>query len=302
MSDKEAAALHSRTMKEAIKELGVVDGLTDAGSFFMKKSEMILRTRTALASIINSRQILGPEITKDMAFNDPIILNIARKSVKASQFVYHATQRPNFSNTNLGRIMTRFHPYAWNSIGRRIDIYSEGANQKIWNNEVKKKRANNQFTMDIFALAMANIFASSIFEYALSPPMSWMQDTAQLIFGDEEMRDRAFFSQYPHPSLAPLAIVTPPVSRFILPPLTAMINGNYDKFWNYQFHTYFPFGRLSKDVYRTIKSPAMAPDFLTGLPLHKVHAYARDYFNSEELDDILAELREKNRKLEQKDN
>ena len=302
MSDKEAAALHSRTMKEAIDELGVIEGLTDAGSFFMKKSEMILRTRTALASIVNSRQILGPEITKDMAFNDPIILNIARQSVKASQFVYHATQRPNFSNTNLGRIMTRFHPYAWNSIGRRIDIYSEGANQKIWNNEVKKKRANNQFTMDIFALAMANIFASSIFEYALSPPMSWMQDTAQLIFGDEEMRDRAFFSQYPHPSLAPLAIVTPPISRFILPPLTAMINGNYDKFWNYQFHTYFPFGRLSKDVYRTIKSPAMAPDFLTGLPLHKVHAYARDYFNAEELDDILAELREKNRKLEQEDN
>ena len=108
---------------------------------------------------------------------------------------------------------------------------------------------------------MANIFASSIFEYALSPPMSWMQDTSELIFGDEEMKDRAFFSQYPHPSLAPLAIVTPPVSRFILPPLTAMINGNYDKFWNYQFHTYFPFGRLSKDIYRTIKSPAMAPDF-----------------------------------------
>ena len=96
--------------------------------------------------------------------------------------------------------------------------------------------------------------------------------------------------------------MTPPISRFILPPLTAMINGNYDKFWNYQFHTYFPFGRLSKDVYRTIKSPAMAPDFLTGLPLHKVHAYARDYFNAEELDDILAELREKNRKLEQEDN
>ena len=49
---------------------------------------------------------------------------------------------------------------------------------------------------------------------------------------------------------------------------------------------------------RTIKSPAMAPDFLTGLPLHKVHSYARDYFNSEELEDILAELREKNRQKE----
>ena len=298
MSDKEAEALRARTMSEAVKELGVIDGITDAGSFFMRKSEMILRTRTAIASIINTRNILGKDIVKDMAFNDPIVLNIARQSVKASQFVYHATQRPNFSNTNLGRIMTRFHPYAWNSIGRRIDIYSDGVNQKTWNNQVKKKRANNQFTADVFALAMANIFASSIFEYALSPPMSWMQDTAQLIFGDEEMRDRAFFSQYPHPVLAPLAIVTPPISRFVLPPLTAFINGNYDTFWNYQFHTYFPFGRLGKDMVRTIKSPAMAPDFLTGLPLHKVHSYARDYFNSEELEDILAELREKNRQKE----
>ena len=38
----------------------------------------------------------------------------------------------------------------------------------------------------------------------------------------------------------------------------------------------------------------MAPDFLTGLPLHKVHAYSRDYFKQEELEDILAELRKQN--------
>ena len=293
MPKKEADALHARTRLEAIKELGIVDGITDLGSYFMKQSEMKLRVTTTLASIINTRDILGPKITKDLAFNDPIVMNLARKSVQASQFVYHATRRPNFSNTNLGRIMTRFQPYAWNSIGRRLKIY-KGAKQEQWAGGLNTKRAQNQFTADVFALAMANIFAASIFEYALSPPMSWMQDTAELIFGDEQMRDRAFFSQYPHPALAPLSIATPPVSRFVLAPLTAIINGNYDRLWNYQFATYFPFGRLGKDMLRSVKSPAMAPDFLTGLPLHKVHAYSRDYFESQSMDEILAELRENN--------
>ena len=293
MPKKEADALHSRTRLEAMKELGIVDGITDAGSYFMKQSEMRLRVTTAIASIINTRNILGSKVTKDLAFNDPVVMNLARKSVQASQFIYHATKRPNFSNTNLGRIMTRFQPYAWNSIGRRLKIY-KGAKQEQWAGGLNTKRAQNQFTADVFALAMANIFAASIFEYALSPPMSWMQDTAELIFGDEQMRDRAFFSQYPHPALAPLSIATPPVSRFVLAPLTAMINGNYDRLWNYQFATYFPFGRLGKDMLRSIKSPAMAPDFLTGLPLHKFHNYTRDYFESQSMDDILTELREKN--------
>ena len=68
------------------------------------------------------------------------------------------------------------------------------------------------------ALALSNIFVASIFDYALSPPMNWMQDSAALLFGDEEERERAFFSQYPHPILAPLSIVTPPIARFVLAP------------------------------------------------------------------------------------
>ena len=65
------------------------------------------------------------------------------------------------------------------------------------------------------SLALANIFIASIFEYALSPPMNWMQDMAGLVFGDSKERERAFFSQWPHPALAPLQIVTPPAARYI---------------------------------------------------------------------------------------
>ena len=40
------------------------------------------------------------------------------------------------------------------------------------------------------SMAMAIIYAGTLFEYALSPPMSWMQDTAQWLFGDAQDRER----------------------------------------------------------------------------------------------------------------
>ena len=50
--------------------------------------------------------------------------------------------------------------------------------------------------MDMMAMALANVFVSSVFDSALPPPMSWMQDTANWLFGDEKERDRAFFSSF----------------------------------------------------------------------------------------------------------
>ena len=241
----------------------------------MKRSEMLLRTTTWLANYIQGRNLFIRDMGVDLAFNDPMLLNYASKGVKASQFIYHAAERPNFSNTSLGRVMTRFHPYAWNSIRRRLKIY-KGATYEAWAGGLSTQKAQRQFTADIMALSLANIFVASIFEYALSPPMSWMQDTASLIFGDEKARDRAFFSQYPIPALAPLSIVTPPIGRFVLSPITSIINGNWDDFYNYQLYTYFPFGRLARDASRTAKSPAMFVDFMTGIPQHQIHSYTRD--------------------------
>ena len=73
----------------------------------------------------------------------PILLKLANRTVEASQFIYHATQRPNVANTSLGRIMTRFHPYAWNSIGRRIKIY-RGARFEEWSGGYNTQRAQRQ--------------------------------------------------------------------------------------------------------------------------------------------------------------
>ncbi len=267
--------VQKQTLKEVAKEFGILDNVVEKGAFFMRRSEMILRSTTWLANYIQGRNLFIRDMGVDLAFNDPMLLNYASKGVKASQFIYHAAERPNFSNTSLGRVMTRFHPYAWNSIKRRIDIY-KGAGYESWKGGLSTQKAQRQFTADVMALSLASIFTASIFEYALSPPMSWMQDTASLIFGDEKARDRAFFSQYPIPALAPLSIVTPPIGRFVLSPLTSIINGNWDDFYNYQLYTYFPFGRLGRDLSRTAKSPAMFLDFMTGIPQHQIHSYTRD--------------------------
>ena len=111
------------------------------------------------------------------------------------------------------------------------------------------------------------------------------------MFGDTEERDRAFFNQYPSKVLAPLQIVTPPVARFILPPITSILNGDYENFYKFQLATYFPFGRLGRDLYRTYQSPAMAVDFMTGIPLHRIHSLRRDQIEAQtELDEIEANL------------
>ena len=243
----------------------------------MSYSERKLRGRAFLANYIAMKKNLDP---MEIPFNSPALINYALKGVQSSQFLYQATYRPNFANTSLGRIMTRFQPYAWNSIKRRMKLYKE-AEVAEWAYDVNTtKKFQRQFTFDLMSLALGTIFTASLFEYALSPPMNWLQDTASMLFGDERARERAFFSQYPHPVLAPLQIVTPPAARFVISPITAILNGEVDNFAKYQLATYFPFGRLARDSYRTIQSPAMAVDFMTGMPLHQVAKMRRDHLDS----------------------
>jgi hypothetical protein len=274
----------NQTWREILRESKVDIPIVEFGALPMKWSERKLRGTAFLANYINMHQnVLGTKISEGIPFNSNVLVDFAMKGVTASQFMYQATFRPNFANTSLGRVLTRFQPYAWNSIGRRMKLYKD-AQLSGWNRDVQaSKKFQRQFTFDVFALGMANIFVASIFEYALSPPMNWLQDTSALLFGDAKERERAFFSSYPHPVLAPLQVVTPPIGRFVLSPMTAILNGDWENFSKYQLATYFPFGRLYRDAKRTYESPAMAVDFMTGLPLHKIHTLRRNQINEQRL-------------------
>lgn len=272
--------LRSRTMREVIRDSKVTKPIVDFGALPMSYTERKLRGRAFLANYINMYKRLG-QVGKEIPFDSSVLVNHGIQGVQASQFMYQATFRPNFANTSLGRIMTRFQPYAWNSIGRRMKLYKDADMVGFRADLNSSKKFQRQFTLDVMALALGNVFIASIFEYAMSPPMSWMQDSAALLFGDEKERDRAFFSSYPHPALAPLQIVTPPIGRFVLSPISAVLNGEWETFSKYQLATYFPFGRLYRDASRTYDSPSMAVEWMTGLPLHQVHNMRRDQIDKE---------------------
>lgn len=271
------------TLLEVRRERGIGQGVFKVGASFMSWSEYQLRTRSFLAHYLNARELLKTGMEHSpldfIEWNSPELVQRAIKGVESSQFMYHAAHRSNYSQTSMGRVMTRFHPYAWNSVRRRFGpkegIYKV-AKAAGWERDVyATEKGRRQFTMDMMSMALSYIFTASIFEYALSPPMSWAQDTAQWLFGDEKERERAFFSQWPHPSLAPLSIVTPPIARTVLAPTSAILSGDFTKMKQFYGYSYLPFGRMIRDVKRTIDSPAMAVDFMTGIPLHKIHSLRR---------------------------
>ena len=264
--------IRKATIMEIGNKYGIIDALVQFGGTFMSSTEIKLRRTAALAHYLNARDVMMP-LTSELQYNSPMLMHIAKKGIESSQFIYHSAFRSNYSNTSLGRVMTRFHPYAWNSIKRRRQIF-KGAKYTEWSNTTNSSKiAQRQLTADLMSMSLAAMFTSTIFEYSLSPPMSWMQDTAQWLFGDEKERERAFFSQWPTTSFAPLQIVTPPIMRYVLPPINAIASGDYDSFVKFQLATFAPFGRLVRDIHRSYESPQMTVDFMTGVPIHRMGQY-----------------------------
>jgi hypothetical protein len=136
-------------------------------------------------------------------------------------------------------------------------------------------RLRRAITLDLTVMGLANIFVASVFDSILPPPLSYLQDTSDWLFGDPEERENAFFSSYPHPALAPLQVVTAPVHRLWMPAMTAMINGDYDRLTNYYIHTMYPFGRLARSLYKTYDAPEMFAENMLGIPVHKLGSKLR---------------------------
>ena len=258
--------------RDLIKKYKVTEAAVQAGALAMRVSERKLRSDSFYAHYLNAYNSLR-SVIPNLKYDNPYVLNMALKGVEATQFLYHSAFRPKYSRTALGKVLTRFHPFAWNSIRFRRLAYKRAKRYGFREGTQDFNRMRRLLTLDMFALAMANVFVSSIFDSTLPPPLSWMQDAADWMFGDEKERDRAFFSSWPHPAMAPLQIATPPVARFALTPINAMINGNWDRFADYYLWTFFPFGRLGRSVKKTFEVPEMWLEQMTGIP---IHAYARE--------------------------
>jgi hypothetical protein len=257
------------TLYDIAKKHGFNKAVVDTGAWFMRKSERSLRRDSFISHYLSARETLS-QVIPDLKFDNPFIIKQAVKGVEATQFLYHGSVRPAFSRTSTGKIFTRFMPFAWNSIKFRRLAWTRAKVHGFDINSQTGKRLQRQLTADMLVFALGQIFVSSIFDSALPPPMSYMQDTADWLFGDEKTRERAFFNQWPHPALAPLSTVTGPSMRFILGPTKALINQDWEPFLNYHAWTWAPFGRLARSVVRTYDRPEMWVEEMSGIPIHRL--------------------------------
>ena len=244
------------------KKYGVSDSIFNKAAWFMRKSERALRRDAFMAHLVQAWKDFG----SNLPYDHPILIKKAKKGVQATQFLYSAPFRPAFSRTALGKMMTRFQLWGWNAVDFRKEVYRQAAIRGHREGTVEFERLKRLMSMDIMMLGLASVFSYSLFEAALPAPWNWLQDTADLLFGDEKERDRAFFGQWPR-TIAPLQMITPPILRLPAQTLNASINGGWDKVATYTIPTMFPFGRMARDAVGLYKNPMFYTEKLTGFPI-----------------------------------
>ena len=108
------------------KKYKITTAVANAAAIPMRFSEKKLRTDSFFAHYLNAYNNLK-DFIPNIKHNDPYVINMALKGVEATQFLYHSAFRPNYSRTAIGKMMTRFHPFAWNSVRFRRQTYQRAA-------------------------------------------------------------------------------------------------------------------------------------------------------------------------------
>jgi hypothetical protein len=263
--------------RKKIFELGkkhnLVDSVVSKAAKFMSVPERILRRDAFMAHYVKAWERYGGAITDP---NHPFLIEMAKKGVKATQFLYEAPQRPFFARTALGKVMSRFQLYAWNSVRFRNDVIREASQYGFKPGTEAFAKFKRTMTVDLFVAALGSMFMYSLFDNAMPQPYSWLQDTANWIFGDEKERERAFYGTYPT-AIAPLQMISPPISRIPMSVIMAYAKGDWDKLTDYQIYTLFPFGRMIRDVAQPgrglIDNPSRLPEKVLGMPLQDISRF-----------------------------
>ena len=258
--------------KSTIRDLGrkhkVGESIMNKAAQFMSVPERVLRRDSYMAHLIKAWEMFGGTIKNP---DHPFLVEMAKKGVRATQFLYSAPYRPAFARTALGKVMTRFQLWSWNAVKFRNDVFREAKIRGFRQGTAEFERFKRTMQADAFVLALANVFAYSLFDSALPAPYNYLKDTAEWVFGDEEERNKAFFGTWPS-AVAPLQMITPPIMRLPVAGLRAFLDNDYEKIANYHVYTMMPFGRMVRDVSplakgNLIDNPHRLLEKLTGMPL-----------------------------------
>jgi len=267
---QEDPSVKDTTMLEIAKTFGITDVMAQKASWFMRTTERKLRLDSSMAHYLKAIDALSPLASFDEAasaipYDSPILLEMARRGVKATQFIYSAPYRPMFSNSSVGKIMTRFQMYALNSVKFRNQILNEAAMYDFQPGTEQYKRFQRMAVADLMSFALANAFVYSLFDSNLPQPYEWIQNLADWMFGGKGERERAFFGAYPT-AVAPIQLVSPPALRLVGPTVSAILENDYKRLAAYNLVTMAPGGMLAMDIRNALKNPEMAVEKLTGIP------------------------------------
>jgi len=266
--------IDKRTVIEVAKKYNLDVKSADLGGFFMKKAEVHLRLHSFLAHYLKAREVFSARGATFDA-NDSALIKIALEGTTASQFLYNNASRPMFTASPMGKVFTRFQLWTGNSMRMRKDLYKGAFNKDFKEGTPEFKKWQRMAAADMFMFAMASLLPYSMFDATLPPPYNYYQDFTSLLYGDEKERERAFFGTLPYP-LNAIQAVTPPSARYLMQPLGNLMTGNWERFWDYQIYTWFPYGMVVKTGLDVVKSPIKAVDKITGFPLYRLNYMSKE--------------------------
>jgi hypothetical protein len=264
--------MQKESILEIAKKYGMTKAVVDIAAKTMTIPEMALRRDSFMAHYLRAWDQFGGAITQ---YDHPFLVEMGKKGVKATQFLYSAPYRPAFARTALGKIMTRFQLWSWNAVRFRNDVLREARIRGFKHGTPEFEKFKRTAQIDTLTMALASIFAFSIFDQGLPAPLSYFKDTAEWLFGDENTRNKAFYGTWTTSKtgtmFAPLQIGTPPIARLPLNLLKAQMDDNYQRFFDYQIYSMFPFGRVVRDVAPFAKgnildNPYRMVEKFTGIP------------------------------------
>lgn len=267
---KKDPAVKDETLHSLAKKYGITDDIWEKGGFFMRWSERKIRSRSFMAHVVHARELYGDAITD---VNHPFIIEMAKKGVKATQFLYTAPYRPAWTRTAVGQVLSRFQLWSWNSVRFANDLARDAKIYGFQPGSPEYDRLRRYSQASMMVLALANIFPYSLFKANLPAPWNWFQDLVDWLFGDETERNRAFFGAWPS-EVAPLQMITPPALRVLPVALNGFLSQDYTKLADYTIWTMFPFGRIARDLVgpgNIIENPIRTVEKLTGFPYIKLN-------------------------------
>ena len=263
------------------KKYKLTDKVVNLAGQFMTIPERHIRKDAWMSHYIKAYERLGGAITDP---NSPILIEIANRGVKATQFLYSAPFRPGFARSGVGKVMSRFQLWAWNAVRFRNDVRKQAKRYGYKEGSPGMNKLKRMMTADIMVMALGSAFMYSMFEQTIPAPYSWFQDTADWFFGDEKTRERAFFGTYPG-ALAPLQMITPPLARFPISIVRELAEDDYTKLADYYMWTMFPFGRMGRDLFHPeqniFKNPMRIPEKVFGFPMSGIAKESSSQLNSQ---------------------